>query len=278
MISFPSRVLITLTCLFAEVATLAQPSNPPSVFLEELTWTEVQGALDNGIRTIILPTGGTEQNGPHMTLGKHNVRVKYMAEKVALQLGDALVAPTLGYVPEGEIDPPTGHMKYAGTIHLPEEHFMKVLEYAARSFKKHGFTDIVLIGDSGPNQNGMKVVSGQLNLEWKATNTRVHFISTFYQAPESTLLFDSLANTGIPAAAFGTHAGLQDVSYSLAVDTSLVRRDIIRQLTDDKKKNLALGFSGDPKKATAQIGARIVEVTIRASVAQIQLLKKENRK
>jgi len=64
---------------------------------------------------------------------------------------DALVAPVVAYVPEGNIDPPESHMRFPGTIHLPEEYFKKLLEYASRSFKQHGFTDIVLIGDSGPN-------------------------------------------------------------------------------------------------------------------------------
>ena len=178
---------LIIVLFFIPLLSFGQNPNSklPSVFLEELTWTEVQEALDKGIKTIIIPTGGTEQNGPHMVLGKHNFRVKFLAEKIANQLGDALVAPTLSYVPEGEINDPNSHMAFAGTIHLPEEYFIKVLEYAARSFKKHGFTDIVLVGDSGPNQNGMKVISEQLNQEWQASNTRVHFISKFILSSQS---------------------------------------------------------------------------------------------
>ena len=48
---------------------------PETVFLEELTWTEVREALAAGTTTVIIPTGGTEQNGPHMVLGKHNEEV-----------------------------------------------------------------------------------------------------------------------------------------------------------------------------------------------------------
>jgi creatinine amidohydrolase len=54
-------------------------------------------------------------------------------------------------------------MRFAGTITLPEEVFTKVLEYAARSFMQHGFTDIALIGDSGGNQVGQKAVAEALN-------------------------------------------------------------------------------------------------------------------
>ena len=100
---------------------------PATVFLEELTWMEVRDLVRSGTTTIILPTGGTEQNGPHMALGKHNVRVKALGATIARTLGGTLVAPVLAYVPEGGLAPPTGHMRYAGTITVPEPVFEGVL-------------------------------------------------------------------------------------------------------------------------------------------------------
>jgi hypothetical protein len=131
-------------------AAAAQAATPDTVFLEELTWTEVRDALKAGKTTIILPTGGTEQNGPHMAIGKHNYIVRHTAERIARSLGNALVAPVMAYAPEGGIHPPTEHMAFPGTITLPDEHFRKVVEWAARSFRVNGFKDIVFIGDSGP--------------------------------------------------------------------------------------------------------------------------------
>ena len=98
------------------------------MFLEDLTWTEVSDALAAGTTTVIIPTGGTEQNGPHMVLGKHNVLVKHKAGEVAGRLGNALVAPVMAYVPEGDIDPPTGHMRFPGTITTPPDVFEQVPE------------------------------------------------------------------------------------------------------------------------------------------------------
>jgi len=43
-----------------------------------------------------------------MALGKHNVRVKALAGRIASRLGNALVAPVINYVPEGAITPPQG--------------------------------------------------------------------------------------------------------------------------------------------------------------------------
>jgi len=70
--------LITLMCLWLVVPALALPAEvPDTVFVEELTWTEVRDALQAGKTTILFPTGGTEQNGPHMVLGKHNERDRF---------------------------------------------------------------------------------------------------------------------------------------------------------------------------------------------------------
>jgi creatinine amidohydrolase len=170
-----------LICLASPLSAQA-PSvpQPDTVFLEELTWMEVRDAIAGGKTTIIIPTGGTEQNGPHLALGKHNFLVKYKAGEVAKRLGNALVAPVVAYVPEGDIDPPTSHMRFAGTITTPQEVFAKVLEYAARSFKQHGFLDIALIGDSGGNQAGQQLVAEAMNKEWAATNVRVHHVSAYY--------------------------------------------------------------------------------------------------
>lgn len=150
---------------------------PDTVFMEDLTWTEVRDALRAGKTTVVIPTGGTEQNGPHMVLGKHNYLVKYKAGEIAKRLGNTLVAPVMAYVPEGDVDPPTGHMRFSGTITTPQDVFAKVLEFAARSLKQHGVRDIALLGDSGGNQAAQKLVAEALNKEWASTPVRVHHLT-----------------------------------------------------------------------------------------------------
>ena len=105
------------------------------MYLQELSSTEVRDAIRAGQRTIIIPVGGTEQNGPHMALGKHNFRAQALAGRIAAELGNALVAPVVAYVPEGRITPPTEHMRYAGTISIPEEAFKALLDGAARCLR-----------------------------------------------------------------------------------------------------------------------------------------------
>ena len=249
-------------------ALIAYAQTPDTVFLEELTWTEVRDALKTGQTTLIIPTGGTEQNGPHMVLGKHNFRIHFTANRIARQLGNALVAPVMAYVPEGEIAPPTGHMKFPGTLTIPDDVFRKVLEYTARSAKLHGFKNIVFIGDSGPNQPGMNAVAALLNQEWSGTLTRVHFIPEYYKGNGFE---EWLAAQGETKAAIGSHAGISDTALLLAVNPQLVRQN---KLANAGKPN-ETGVTGDPTRATLAYGKigldRIVEITvdrIRRSIAK----------
>ncbi|HWF78719.1 MAG TPA: creatininase family protein, partial [Caulobacteraceae bacterium] len=124
------RRLLFMVAL-AMVAAVSARAAPPSVQLEELTWTEVKAALQSGTTTIVIPAGGTEQSGPHMALGKHNLRARVLAGRIAATLGDTLVAPVLAYVPEGAISPPVGHMRFPGTISIPDSTFKSTVEAAA---------------------------------------------------------------------------------------------------------------------------------------------------
>src|ERR1700694_1580954 len=165
-----ARVVRHLLALLLLAAAQALAEAPQTVFLDELTSSELRDQVRAGRRTVIVPIGGTEQNGPHMVLGKHNVRVKFLGEKIALALGDTVVAPVMAYVPEGGISPPTAHMRFAGTISIPDETFQKVLEYTARSLKLHGFRDIVFLGDHGGYRKDEQVVADRLNREWVSTS------------------------------------------------------------------------------------------------------------
>src|SRR6188472_220950 len=115
------RLAAALTALLSFYTVTARAE--ASVHLEDFTSPEVKAAIAGGKTTILIPIGGTEQNGEHIVLGKHNVRARVLATDIASKLGDALVAPVIAYVPEGAIDPPTGHMRGAGTISIPVDAF-----------------------------------------------------------------------------------------------------------------------------------------------------------
>src|SRR2546425_7111049 len=154
-----------------------------SIWMEDLTWMDIRDAVKGGKDTVIIATGGMEPNGPYLASGKHNFVLHANCEAIARKMGTALCAPIIKLVPEGDIDPPTIHMKSPGTISMREETFRLVLEDTARSLRKStGFKNIIFIGDSGGNQAGMKAVAEKLNAEWR--DTAVAFIPEYYTYSE----------------------------------------------------------------------------------------------
>ena len=263
------RMLIVLACVALCDSSVAA-ARADSVFLDDLTWTELRARIDAGATTIIVPIGGTEQNGPHIALGKHNARAKTLAEIVARRLGNAIVAPVIAYVPEGEIDPPTAHMRFPGTITVPERAFEAVLESAAQSFRRHGFRDVVFLGDHGGYQKNEQAVAERLNREWAKTPVRAHAIVDYYRLATNDYR-DLLRRRGYRDQEIGVHAGLADTSLTLALDPAAVRADVMTSM----EPRAADGVDGDPRRSSAALGQAGVDVivagttdAIRASIAR----------
>jgi creatinine amidohydrolase/Fe(II)-dependent formamide hydrolase-like protein len=200
-----------------------------------------------------------------MALGKHNLRVRYLSEKIARTLGNALVAPVIAYVPEGALDPPTGHMRFPGTITTPEEAFVKTLEYAARSFKLAGFRDIVFLGDHGGYQKDEKKVADRLDKEWAAQSVRVLAIEEYYRASESEFS-QLLKSKGYPEQEVGLHAGLADTSLALAVDPQLVRTGRLQSGAERQGG----GVNGDPRRASSELGQLGIDLIVGRTVDAIR--------
>lgn len=248
------------------VLSFSTHAAPISVYLDDLTWLEVRDALRAGTTTVILPVGGTEQSGPHMALGKHNARVHVLAGRIAEQLGTALVAPVISYVPEGSVSPPTGHMKFTGTISISEDVFVGLLAGAARSLKHHGFENIVFVGDHGGYQSLLNQTAQRLNREWATSKTRAYYISAYYRAEDEDFV-QALLSRGLSNAQIGTHAGLADTYLMMAVDPSRVR---VEKINDPTAAEKAFGVSGDPKGSNAALGKIGAERVVEASVLAIR--------
>ncbi len=190
-----------------------------TIWIEEMTWIEIRDALAEGKRTAIVPTGGIEQNGPYVAMGKHNYVLEGMCERIARMLGDALCAPIIKLVPEGGINPPTGHMRYSGTLSVRQETFEAMLEDVGRSLHQHGFEWIVFIGDSGGNQTGMQNAANLLNEEWGTE--KALFIPEFYDNAGVQLHMEE--TFGIFEESEGWHDNYWLSAMQAAVDPETVR-------------------------------------------------------
>jgi len=267
------RRAFAIACL---TMTLAQMPVPPaaaaptqsSAYLEDLTSPELGARIAAGTATVLVPIGGTEQSGPHIALGKHNMRARALAGRIAGQLGNAVVAPTVAYVPEGAITPPAGHMRFPGTISIPDAAFEGLLEGSARSFCQHGLREVFFLQDHGGYRKSVDRVVARLNGEraWAARGCRAHALHEYYDATQDGYVAD-LKRRGFKEAEIGLHAGLADTSLTLALDPALVRTG---QLAAGAKAGPAGGVRGDPTRASAELGQIGVQRQVDESVKAIR--------
>jgi creatinine amidohydrolase len=248
--AFPQRLLTTPV--------------PDTVDMADMTWVEVRSAVEHGYTVAIVPSGGIEQNGPHMVLGKHDYIVHKTANRIARELGHALVTPVVSYVPEGDYDPPSGNMLYPGTLGVPEPVFAQVLEGIARSLNRAGFKTICFIGDHGGNQAAQAQVAAKLTREWAGQVIVLH-VSDYYDVGDPQTKF--LRNKGEPESALGDHAGLIDTSELMATHPEGV--DLAR-LNNLPLRSEPTGYSGDPTHSLATYGAALLDIKVAAAVRQIR--------
>jgi creatinine amidohydrolase/Fe(II)-dependent formamide hydrolase-like protein len=106
-------------------------------------------------------------------------------------LGNALCAPIVHLEP-GNPERPN---LTPGSVFIRAETFKAILADVSSSLKSMGFTDIVFIGDSGGNVNGMKETAAMLNAKWQGGPARVHFIPEYYDQDKWS--FEFLKSIGI---------------------------------------------------------------------------------
>lgn len=228
---------------------------PPTdtVWLEEMTWMDVRDALKAGKTTVIIPTGGMEPNGPWLVTGKHNYVLHTNCEAIARELGNALCAPIVQLVPEGSIEPPSGHMTSPGTISLREETFQAVLTDVAHSLKMHGFTNIMFIGDSGGNQRGQRAVAEKLNEQFGGTAVVAHIQEYYDYASVSEMM----EKAGLIKE--GESDGLHDdaiITLNMFIDDPASVRYDARVKADKATIN---GFSIADRAQATELAEKIVE-------------------
>lgn len=231
-----------------------------SLFVEDLTWEEVAAALKAGKTTALFYTGGGEQNGPHLALGKHNAVARYVAERIAKELGNALIYPVLPYSPSGDPSKKEGQMAFPGSSSLTDETYGMVARDIVLGAATAGFRDIILIGDHGGGQDVLKQTAATLDARLKSAGARVFYCDDLYFKSRdefSSYLRDhKIIGEG--------HAGVEDTSAILYVKPEWVRKDKIAG------KDSAKGVEGDPRFGRAELGKVQLDLKVKVAVAQIR--------
>jgi len=242
-------------------------SADPSLLMEEMTTTEVRDAIRMGKTTVLIFNGSTEASGQHLALGKHVYRARYLGERIARELGNALVAPVMPFAPT------TDETRFPGTINLSPATFSRVNTEVAGSMMKAGFKYIILMGDHAGNQAPLKALAPKLDAKYCSQGVRVFYSSDAYTKSDREIEA-YLTEHGFPPS---RHAGVADTSQLWAVNAKYVRPDkiVVGGPVPSAGSPLALGTAGvegDPRKSSQELGRIFMEWKVKNAVAEIRML------
>jgi len=245
-------------------------NNPPvikpvdSVFMDDMTWSEITNAMKAGKTTVILPAGGLEATGPFITLNKHQNMLRASTDMIARKLGNALVAPVVRYVPPDE-----GFQRgpYVGDFNITLAAYKSTLTDIVTALKDDGFKEIILIGDHQGAQRGMKEVAAELTPKWAGGATHVHFVPEYY---DRTAVQDYIKNTlhiteqRLPGGGFG------DNYYNTAILFAVNPEGIRLKQRIEADTLTVNGVDLKPVEKTIANGKHILEMQTDQTVKAIQ--------
>ncbi|WP_067793576.1 mycofactocin biosynthesis peptidyl-dipeptidase MftE [Actinomadura formosensis] len=210
---------------------------------------------------VLLPTGSTEQHGPHLPLSTDTLIAQAVADRAAKALsagalsagaGPVVVAPALPYGASGE------HAGFPGTISIGHEALHAVLVETVRSLALWAGR-VVLVNGHGGNVRTLDAVVGRMRAEG-------HDVAW--------------VGCGVPGG--DAHAGFTETSVMLHLAPDLVRphdgvtgetRPLAALMPDLVARGVRAvspsGVLGDPAGASAERGREILEAMAASVVRRI---------
>jgi len=232
--------------------------SPDTVALAELSWPEVAAALEDGVDTVVLPLGATEQHGPHLPVDTDTRLATELAERVARRLGDALVAPAIPVGPSEE------HAVFPGTVSVSPDTLDALLRDYVDSFERQGFERVVVLPGHGGSFPTVDAAYPDL-----ARETGVDVVAVTGLRRHMDLLQDGLRAAGVDVDEPVVHAGASETAMVLAVAPDLVADDRPEGHTGEVSATALFtegieyydedGVLGDPRPATAAVGETLLE-------------------
>ena len=179
---------------------------PATVFLGEMTNPEVEAFLKSN-HTVIVPTGATEQHGPHGPLATDVLIPNEIARRVAPTIG-AVVAPPLAYT----LSYP--HIGFTGLVYIRIPTFMALIEDLCASFAASGFRRIIFL--NGHYDNTYAIAYACANAAERMPKGVQAFPVNYWDALSEAEVaeFSGLKN--------GLHANLAETSAVMAINPDLV--------------------------------------------------------
>src|SRR3990170_1970563 len=181
-------------------------TKPATVFLGEMTNPELEAFLQRH-DTVLIPTGATEQHGPHGPLATDVLIPTEVARRVAPRIG-AVVAPPINYA----LSYP--HVGFTGLVHVRVQTFMALVEDLCASFSGIGFRRLVFL--NGHYDNTYAIAYACAAAAPRMPTGVQAFPINYWDAltPDEIAEFSGLTN--------GLHANLAETSAVMAINPDLV--------------------------------------------------------
>jgi len=255
-------------------------SKPPTVFLGEMTNPEVEAFLEKH-HSVIVPTGATEQHGPHGPLATDVLIPTEIARRIAPQIG-AVVAPPISYA----LSYP--HVGFTGLVHIRIPTFMALVEDLCASLASIGFKRVIFL--NGHYDNTYAIAYACANAASRMPADVHAFPVNYWDAlTESEIAeFSGLKN--------GLHANLAETSAVLAINPALVDLEKANAefppfpaftvptgpvhsaffFTNPGSVYWATrsGTWGDARRSTPEAGERYLQAGVRSTLAVLENIEK----
>jgi len=182
----------------------ASPAGQTPRRLEQLSWPQLQAAAQRPGSTVVWPFGAFEQHGPHLPLGTDGLFADRLLDAVLAELEGELPIwrlplQSFGFSPE--------HGAFPGTLSLPAESLLQLVESVGRQLAAAGFQRLVLFNGHGGQIALLQVAARQL----RALEPRLAVLPCFlWSGPPG--LMELLPE---PERSQGLHAGLAETSLML---------------------------------------------------------------
>jgi len=234
------------------------------VLIEEMTREEFREIM-RSVKVAIIPTGSTEQHGPHLPLKTDTANAMYIIRKAAEALYPAVIVTppvSVGFSPH--------HMNYPGSLTLRYETFISIIFDLCESLKRHGIRKVAIVNGHGGNEHPGYLAAREAR---DKLGLKVIFISYWNLIPKE--LWTSIIETkNVPG-----HAGEFETSMALAIYPKLVSSMLpksaesirhIQGLIFNTDEILKDGYSDNPSLASAEKGEKILEAAINGLVSLLQ--------
>jgi creatinine amidohydrolase len=259
------------------VARLAAANKPRTidgintVWLEELTQPEFRDMIKDGYTTVLIMTGGVENNDGNLQMNKHNVNIKLLGEMIARKMGKTLVAPLVTLEPGNagaNIQPGR-----AGPM-LSQATYVAVLYDMGNYLRSMGFKQIYYLGDSGGNGRGMQTAADSLTKAYADSPDKAYFkhIPEYYN--HTSVVQPYIQNElKIPEGIkIGASAGTSGLHEELGIDATMALADPQSIRFQQRVKAGQAEINGIKFESLAwlqDLGRKVADVRVNATINAI---------